>query len=71
MKYLTKQSALAFLQGMALLAVLGLPLALQAQEPQSSLDTGYRDMYNLQFDQAHRVFAQWPQAHPDLSLIHI
>jgi len=29
------------------------------------LDTGYRQMYNLQFDQAHRTFAQWEQMHPD------
>jgi hypothetical protein len=64
-KYLTKQSALGLLQGLAVVVVFGLPLALQAQEPQSSLDAGYRDMYNLQFDEAHRVFAQWQQAHPE------
>lgn len=29
------------------------------------LDDGYRDMYNLQFPQAHEAFAQWQKAHPD------
>jgi hypothetical protein len=28
------------------------------------LDAGYRDMYNLEFDQAHKVFADWERAHP-------
>lgn len=30
----------------------------------SPLDTGYRDMYNLQFGQAHRAFAAWEHEHP-------
>lgn len=29
------------------------------------LEDGYRAMYNLEFDLAHRLFAQWEQAHPD------
>jgi hypothetical protein len=29
------------------------------------LEEGYRAMYNLQFDLAHRLFAQWEQAHPE------
>ncbi|HEX8925496.1 MAG TPA: hypothetical protein VF786_06860 [Terriglobales bacterium] len=29
------------------------------------LDDGYRDMYNLQFAQAHHAFQQWQEAHPD------
>jgi hypothetical protein len=29
------------------------------------LDAGYRDMYNLRFDEAHREFAGWQQQHPD------
>ncbi len=28
------------------------------------LDTGYRQMYNLQFDQAHHTFARWQQMRP-------
>src|ERR1051326_4715193 len=31
----------------------------------SQLDQGYREMYNLQFDNAHRLFGQWEQAHPE------
>jgi tetratricopeptide (TPR) repeat protein len=31
----------------------------------SALDTGYRNMYNLQFGEAHKVFQQWQQEHPD------
>jgi hypothetical protein len=30
----------------------------------SLLDNGYRDMYNLQFGEAHRAFAAWEQQHP-------
>ena len=29
------------------------------------LDAGYRQMYDLQFDGAHRSFQQWDQLHPD------
>lgn len=29
------------------------------------LDLGYRQMYNLQFDQAHSTFAEWGRQHPD------
>lgn len=29
------------------------------------IDQGYRDMYNLDFTDAHRCFAQWEKAHPD------
>jgi len=28
------------------------------------LDAGYRQMYNLQFNQAHQTFAEWEQLHP-------
>src|SRR5690349_16587882 len=35
------------------------PLLLDA-----GLDAGYRQMYNLQFDQAHRTFAEWERLHP-------
>ena len=30
-----------------------------------SLDEGYRDMYNLQFQAAHQAFAAWQNANPD------
>jgi hypothetical protein len=40
--------------------------ALRAQTPpvEPLLDQGYRQMYNLQFDEAHRTFGQYERAHP-------
>jgi hypothetical protein len=32
------------------------------------LDDGYRQMYNLQFDQAHRTFSDWQRFHPNDSI---
>jgi hypothetical protein len=32
---------------------------------QAPIEDGYRAMYNLQFDDAHRIFDAWQQAHPD------
>jgi len=29
------------------------------------LDSGYRQMYNLQFEEAHQTFRAWEQSHPD------
>src|SRR5579872_5580964 len=29
-----------------------------------SIDAGYRQMYNLEFDQAHRTFSDWERQHP-------
>jgi hypothetical protein len=47
-------------------------LALSVQKAQgaaplmgSLLDEGYRDMYNLRFNDAHAKFQQWITAHPD------
>jgi hypothetical protein len=37
---------------------------LKAGEP-SLLDEGYRQMYNLQFEAAHRSFQEWEKSHPD------
>jgi hypothetical protein len=37
-------------------------LAANAQE--ISLDAGYRQMYNLQFTEAHRTFAEWEKRNP-------
>lgn len=31
----------------------------------SGLDAGFRSVYNLQFDQAHRIFGDWQSQHPD------
>src|SRR5580658_6731806 len=30
----------------------------------ASLEDGYRQMYNLQFEAAHQTFRQWEAAHP-------
>jgi hypothetical protein len=46
-------------------------LVLSAADPIStpvravpSIDAGYRQMYNLEFDQAHRTFSDWERQHP-------
>jgi len=31
----------------------------------SRLETGYREMYDLQFDDAHQTFGEWERSHPD------
>jgi hypothetical protein len=31
----------------------------------AKLEEGYRKMYNLEFDEAHRIFQQWQSDHPD------
>ena len=47
------------------LAISSLAIAAAGQAAPSALDQGYRDMYNLQFDDAHTVFHTWQAAHPD------
>lgn len=32
---------------------------------ETSLDAGYRQMYNLEFAQAHQTFGEWERLHPD------
>jgi hypothetical protein len=39
------------------------PVCVKAAEP--LLDQGYRQMYNLQFDAAHRSFQEWEVSHPN------
>jgi hypothetical protein len=46
------------------LAVLIAAASLSAAQP-TLLDQGYRQMYNLDFDEAHRSFQDWEQMHPD------
>src|SRR5215467_6591859 len=31
----------------------------------TALETGYRSMYNLQFAEAHKAFAEWTKTHPN------
>lgn len=49
----------------ALWLALALSVASAARAEVTLLDTGYRQMYNLQFDQAHRTFAEWERQHPE------
>jgi len=37
----------------------------QARPGGATLEAGYRDMYNLQFDEAHKVFHEWQSTHPE------
>ena len=48
----------------AVLILLWCGLAAAQEKAPVSLEAGYRDMYNLQFDDAHRVFHMWEQDHP-------
>jgi hypothetical protein len=41
------------------------PVSAGASTSASSLDQGYRDMYNLDFPAAHNVFQAWQQVHPE------
>ena len=56
---MTISTTRVFALTLALLA----PAATQTK-PAATLDDGFRDMYNLQFDDAHHVFDAWQQAHP-------
>jgi hypothetical protein len=58
---------MAFLFLFALLVVLGPASPCLARAMLSSsapLDLGFRQMYNLQFEEAHRTFNDWEQLHP-------
>jgi len=51
----------------ALCLILASPEALppaDAAVPPSVLDSGYHQMYNLQFNDAHRTFRGWEESHP-------
>ncbi len=50
---------------MALVAAASVAVAQNTPaDPAITLDAGYRDMYNLQFDEAHKVFREWQSEHP-------
>lgn len=48
-----------------LLAAFMLTSAFAFADNGTPLDDGYQQMYNLQFDAAHRSFAQWQKLHPE------
>ena len=52
---------------LTVMSFLSAPFAAHAANLNSSslLDAGYRDMYNLQFAEAHQAFATWQQQHPE------
>jgi hypothetical protein len=56
-------------QRILILAVLGVSSSLAAPSVTMPavdpvIDRGYRQMYNLDFDEAHKTFAQWESEHP-------
>jgi hypothetical protein len=53
------------LAGAVSLLALSVPLAGQTSLGVSGLDLGYRHMYNLQFAEAHKTFADWKRLHPE------
>jgi hypothetical protein len=47
------------------IAALALCVASVLSAEPTLLDAGYRQMYNLQFGDAHRTFGEWQRLHPD------
>ncbi len=54
-----------FCAGLALLGSASRGHAGVALSTAIPLDLGFRQMYNLQFEEAHRTFKGWEQSHPD------
>jgi len=52
-------------KALALCFAAALFIAVQPAYAASSLDTGFREMYNLDFAAAHKTFEDWQQLHPD------
>jgi len=46
-----------------ILAFLALAVAAPVHGEDATIELGYRQMYNLQFDQAHQTFRQWEASH--------
>ena len=55
----------AALSWLALLFFLSEPTWAATSVDPSTLEVGYRQMYNLDFDSAHQTFAAWEQTHPE------
>ena len=49
---------------LGVLSFSGVAIAATSLEP-ASLEAGYRQMYNLDFDAAHQTFTAWEHAHPE------
>lgn len=66
MIYACKKRAVILLALALLAGGLWLPQATAASPlPAGSLDSGFRLLYDLEFDRAHQVFSSWTQQHPD------
>ena len=55
------------IRNLVFLALLGVLPAVAAPTV-DLLDRGYREMYNMQFDEAHRTFEEYQRLHPDDAL---
>src|ERR1051326_7484867 len=60
-----KRSVLTVVCGMAAFVFLPARHGATAANEGQSLETGFRQMYNLQFQAAHRTFEAWKHSHPD------
>ena len=60
-----RKALVLFYVGLALLGTASRARAEGALSTAIPLDLGFRQMYNLQFEQAHRTFKDWEELHPD------
>jgi len=58
------RGGVALLAGL-LLSLIGSAVAADIPSSASSLDSGFRLLYDLDFDRAHQVFVSWQNDHPD------
>ena len=59
-----KHARLAFVVAVSIWVTASVSLVAQ-EKPATKLEVGYHDMYNLRFEDAHKVLQEWEQAHPD------
>lgn len=62
---LFRQMSLLLLNALLLVLPSGSARNFAPESSAASIETGYRQMYNLEFDAAHRTFQTWQQFHPD------
>ena len=60
-----KSTVLALLLACAIFLAPRLAAGADSIGPPSTLETGYRQMYNLDFNGAHAIFQSWEASHPD------
>jgi hypothetical protein len=68
-RFVFRHSSATLLAGSLLLSaiLLSFPALVRAEEPSPppSIELGFRQMYNLQFERAHETFHQWQLQHPE------